>query len=67
MDELGAAAPFGALGGENVAQIAKRFVEIAIDEDIIVFRPVRNFLGCVFQASVNDVATVFGAVFKPNF
>src|SRR5471032_898664 len=55
LDKSGADPPLGALGGKNMPKIAKRPVEIAVDEYIIIFRPMRNFLGGVAQAPADDV------------
>ena len=41
-------------------------VEVAVDENIVVFFPMRDFLGRVLQPPRDDVGRILGAPFEPR-
>src|SRR5579885_2734708 len=47
------------LRGEDRAHPHEALVQIAVDKNIVVFAPVRDFLDSIVQALRDDVATVF--------
>src|SRR5437773_11552379 len=64
VDEIGEADLAGAaeaLGGDNRLNLRNAPVEIGVDDDVIVFRPVAHFLGGFRQSPAAAGAPVVGA------
>src|SRR5262249_11451814 len=56
--------PFESLGSQNRPQPREAFVEITVDQDVVILRPVRNFVGSIAQATRNRLVGVLGASFE---
>src|SRR5438477_4876728 len=70
VDEIGEADLTGAaeaLGGDNRLNLRNARVEIAVDDDVIVFRPVAHFFGGFRHARGDGGGTVLGAGAQARF
>ena len=70
VDEIGEAELAGAaqaLGGDDRLDFGDAVVDLAVDDDVIVFRPVAHFLGGFGHPGDDDRGAVLGAPAQPRF